>query len=686
MVLGLGLCSVAAAQVDAGLANDDITTRIDKAIADYEATTADKQKAAQRKHALLWLGEIDHSTVVAYLQKELVTAGDTPFAAVVLEAIAKVPRPTLQSEFSAALQRVTAPPVVRSAAATALVKLGDRSIDHLIELVRGLGDDDKDQKKDNVRKDDAKQIVAREQAARNMARDAAIGALVASGGDRAHRGLAPLLLEGSAASRLSLLRRMQSVHGVPPVSAARIHLVLEAELELAVVAWRQLALEKHERSKALAVDVLERLVGEPKPIVAAELIGGLALVQDADFYPLLLRFGSIPGEVVRRALRDAAPAAATDRALMTWLVKKGLEDDRPAAREAAKLLLTQAPLEVVQPLVARVRAEIRSGKKRSLEFAMGLHELLAKDPTWVADLRALVESPDVKNRVVAFSLLLELGADTAILAAQENLGHKAWELRSVCLRYLTRFRDTSTIPLLIARFEHEDGRLLHELHEALFAHTGTRCWQKKEWDAWWLKNKVGFVLPHEETVRRGAGTGGGKTVSYYDIPLVSSRVAFLVDTSGSMLERIGTDRKFTRLDAAKEQLTHVLASLPAETHCNLVDYDTKVRQLWDQLRKTTEENRQDMLKFVKKLAAAAGTNIFDALELAFKDPDVDTIYLLTDGQPTAGRLVNTEDILDEVQRWNRQRQIVIHCISIGLDSDLLKRLAKESGGSYKYVQ
>ena len=92
---------------------------------------------------------------------------------------------------------------------------------------------------------------------------------------------------------------------------------------------------------------------------------------------------------------------------MTWLVQKGLEQDKPAAREAAKLLLLEAPLEVVQPLVAKVRAAIRSGSKKSLDFAVGLHELLAKDPTWTADLVKLASSSESGNRIVALSLLLE---------------------------------------------------------------------------------------------------------------------------------------------------------------------------------------------------------------------------------------------------------------------------------------
>jgi Mg-chelatase subunit ChlD len=99
-----------------------------------------------------------------------------------------------------------------------------------------------------------------------------------------------------------------------------------------------------------------------------------------------------------------------------------------------------------------------------------------------------------------------------------------------------------------------------------------------------------------------------------------------------------------------------------------------------------DDNRDRLLRIAKALPLGGGTNIFDALEQAFADPGIDTIYLLTDGQPSAGRLRTTEDITEEVRRWNRTRQIVIHGISIGLDSELLKRLAAENGGSYKYVR
>jgi hypothetical protein len=638
--------------------------RVQLAIADYQAIGRSAANTAQRKKAIVWLGAIDDPATTAFLQAELQAAGDTAFAASVLEAIGKVVRPSLQADVTAVLQRASAPLSVRLAAAAALVRLGDRPLEAMLARVALPG----------------AEVPAAE-------RDAMLTALVDSGLERAHRGLAPLLVaEGPPATRLKLLRRMEVVHGVPPVSAARIKLALEGDLELAAVAWRQLLLEKHERGKALTIDVLERVVGEPRATVAVELIGGLVHVRDPDYYPVLLRFGGIASDLVRGALRAAAPVVAGDAALLKWLITVGLDDAQPSRREAAKLLLQEAPPEAVRPLVERIRADLRAGRKKALELAVGLHSLLAKDPTWRQDLAALAAAPDFENRMHGLALLLELGADAGVTQAQQGLSHRAWEMRSLCLRYLTRCRDVASIPLLIARYGKEEGRLAAELEHALFVHTGTRCFSKREWENWWLKNQTGFALPHADTVRSGGTSSGGNTVVYHDIPIVSNRIAFLVDRSGSMREPIGTDRKFTRLDAAKEQLARVVTALPDTHHVNLIAYETRVRPLWDGLRRLSEENRAELLKATNRLALGAGTNIFESLEKAFEDRLVDTIYLLTDGTPTSGRVTAAEEILEEIRRWNRTRQIVIHCIGLGIDSDLLKRLAAENGGTYRYVR
>ncbi len=663
-IVGALVCGSASAQDEPAPAAESTTSKVERAIADCERFRDDPKEAARRRRALAWLGEMSDPAATDYLKKELESAGTGSGAVMVLDAIAKAPRPTLHRELLDALHGPKASEAVRVAAAKAIAAFGERGIDRLLEIAHG-----------------------NPEATTAKARETVIGVLIDSGDDRALRTFAPKLLEGPMADRLQLLRRMENVGAIYPIDAARIRLVTEGTLDVAAVAWRQLAMHGHDRARSLAIDMLERLVDEPRPGVAADLIGGVASVGDPDLYPVLLRFAVAGGDVVRKALRSAAPAVAKDPALVEFLIQEGIENDDPRVRDAARLLLKDAPARAFAALTERIRADLRRGGKKSLDLAVSLHDLLAKDPGWAVELLALANSRDDELRTIGLSLLLQIGSDVAIPAAQKCLSHRSWPLRSLAYRYLTKCRDTSSIPLLIARFEREEeGRLASELADALFVHTGTRCWRRSEWDAWWEAHKVGFALPHADTVRSGDGTGGGSTVSYHGIPVTSRRAAFLIDFSGSMAERIGTDKKRKRIDEAKEQLAAVVQGISSDHRMNLIWFSNEVHEEWDRLQRATEENKKKLLDDVAKLGLGPGTNVFDAIELAFRDPDVDTIYLLTDGEPTAGRFVDTPGILEEVRRMNRGRQIVLHAIGIGTDSELLRRLAEDSGGVYKRIR
>lgn len=641
-----------------------LAQRVDKAIADYDNLDKDPKAMVMRQRALLWLGDLDHELVTEKLRGELQAAGDTPFAASVLQAIARQPRPALQDPVWQVLHRTSAPAAARIAAAQAMASFGEAGVERLVRLAKS---------------DDPKEA---------QARGFALTALTQSKDARAQAAVASMLLAGTTPQRQDLLRRLETVRDAAPISAARMRLAKEAELVVAAPAWRQLALEGHPRAKDLLIDVFERMPGDPVPAVMADLLIGLCIVRDAEFYPVLLRYAATPADPVRRVLRSAAGHAAKDPALLQFLITKGLEDTRPGARDAAIALLAEAPKDAIQLLVAKIRKNLADPKKRSLDLVLGLHELLAREPSWTHDCLQLAANKDPETRILGLSLLYDIGCDFAVAHAQQSLGAKEWPLRSMAYRYLTKCRDVASIPLLIARWDREEGRLQAELPEALFAHTATRCWSKREWEAWWDKHKVGFVLPHLETVRaaKPGGGGGGNTVSYHDIPLVSARAAFLVDRSGSMSASLGTDKKYNRLQAAKDQLRKVVEALPKTHQINLIAYDDKIDALWDRLRPLNDENRGELVQRVERLQLGGGTNIFDALERAFQDPTVDTIYLLTDGEPSTGRLVVPDAIADEVRRWNRSRQVVIHCIGLGIDSRLLKRLAAESGGEYRYVR
>ncbi|MFO1076335.1 MAG: VWA domain-containing protein [Planctomycetota bacterium] len=656
-------CFASAAAQEVAPGEPTIEERAAKAIADYEAVRGDKAKAVQAGKLLEWLGDIDHPRTADYLGQLLAETKGDARALPVLKAIARVRRPALADDVWKLWVAEKGLPAVRGEAARTLVTMGDRVVDRVSDHVRkGEGGPER------------------------PVRDAGVLAIVQSKDDRAIRSLAPLLSQGTSDDRLQVVRLFAPVHGVPPISAARIKAIGEGTLALAAAAWRQLAEERHPRARDLAIDLLERMPSGPTPEVAADLIAGISMVRDPDLYPLLLRYGALPGSVIKRALRAAAENAAEDPELLHFLATDGLEDERPAARGAAMMLLDRAPAEAVQPLLARVRKGLRNPRKEDLDLAIGLNDLLAKDPTWRRDLLVLANARTPEVRTVGLSLLRGIGCGDAVEIAQKALAAKEWELRSAAIRYLTQFRDAASVPLLIARFGKEDGRLEAELANALFVHTGTRCFKKPEWEGWWNEHKTGFALPHEETVRSGMSGVSGYTAAYHGIPLVSKRVAFLIDTSGSMNAPMGTDKKFTRLDAAKEELSKVLDKLPPDFELNLIAYNTPVAALWKELHAADAAACDEIRKRLKSLRPAGGTNIYGALEEAFRDPAVDTIYLLTDGEPSVGEVVAPEDIAEEVVRWNHLRQITVHCIGLGIDSELLKRLADDSGGVYKFVK
>ncbi len=99
-------------------------------------------------------------------------------------------------------------------------------------------------------------------------------------------------------------------------------------------------------------------------------------------------------------------------------------------------------------------------------------------------------------------------------------------------------------------------------------------------------------------------------------------------------------------------------------------------------RLADEELRRVRNEIARALFTTTGGNLYDDLEQALLDPEVDTLLLLSDGVPGAGRYTSTGDILRAIRRVNQTRRVVIHCVSLGRDSDLLRRLAAENGGTY----
>ncbi len=163
-------------------------------------------------------------------------------------------------------------------------------------------------------------------------------------------------------------------------------------------------------------------------------------------------------------------------------------------------------------------------------------------------------------------------------------------------------------------------------------------------------------------------------VGYYGITTDSKRICFVVDTSGSMQGR--------RLARAKIELHGTIRRFTNEHAFNVIFYSHEPRVWGERLVQASEATRDRAKTHIFAQTAGGGTNIFDSLMLALKDPDVDTVFLLTDGHAGLGAVLEPGAMRAAILKANT-RGVAIHCVGLGShDRELLAGLARDNGGRY----
>jgi hypothetical protein len=279
----------------------------------------------------------------------------------------------------------------------------------------------------------------------------------------------------------------------------------------------------------------------------------------------------------------------------------------------------------------------------------------------------------------------------------ELLEDEDWRVRDAALDACLDLRDPAVIPALIARFDAEAVARRDRIRDTLVGlsaadHGGSAA----RWRAWWESEGKDLPLATREAAqafidaRPRAEAGAGRSVAqFYGIPLVSDRVAFVIDSSGSMLAataRVGGGGAVrTRIEVAKSELMTVVGRLAPRARFNIVWFATGTSAWRTRLGERTPANLRSAERFVEQRHANGATALYDGLMVAWRDRDVDTVYLLSDGAPSAGRLVQPDAILADVRSRFANKPITVHCIAVGTPSPLLESIADATGGFYRVV-
>lgn len=327
-------------------------------------------------------------------------------------------------------------------------------------------------------------------------------------------------------------------------------------------------------------------------------------------------------------------------------------------------------------------------------------------------------SPLVRLRALEalMSWKIAVVKDAVILA----LGDRHWQVRALAIAICVRAHLVEAAGPMIEALAQETGRLRKDLDDALFRLTGTRLYGDVGlWRDWWQSNAEAIAKKAQELAKAGQydkplgpledwdeGDEGaaadeskrkGATSAFYGITTLSKQLVFVIDISRSMndaaqakpaaatgkQDAYPAPRGNRKLDIAKWQLHRAVQDLPKDAVFNIVVYSESYR-VWEQEPVVaTPRHKKRAHKFIAQLNGNGTTNIGDSLDAALEQ-DVDTLYLLSDGNPNRGRVSDLNQLLEQLLRRNRRARRVVHTIGIGEaeGSSFLKELARRTGGRY----
>lgn len=259
------------------------------------------------------------------------------------------------------------------------------------------------------------------------------------------------------------------------------------------------------------------------------------------------------------------------------------------------------------------------------------------------------------------------------------------------VRALAQMHHPDAIEFLTDLHARIDGQLHYEVTRTLDDVTEADFLGDVErFDRWQAARKPKLVL-QPASFESGSSPNGrirfGDRQRYYGIDINAKRLMFVIDRSGSMEEY---DRGMTRLERAKLELTRAIVDLPADTEFGITFFETSVRNWRNELLPATEQNKREAIAFVQRLGYGDRTNTYGALLQTLQfDSQLEAVFMLSDGQPTLGRIMQPAAIVADIMHRNRFRHLHFNTIGIAVNEGterFLKSLAVESGGEYRRAE
>lgn len=454
------------------------------------------------------------------------------------------------------------------------------------------------------------------------------------------------------------------------------------------------------------------------PVVRAAAVEDLGSIDSEVMVAAILEASGDLDPVVLTACGVALGRMKSDLALEA--IVEGLRGSRERAKIAAVTGLARIQrkyppaVSALTPLASSPGDDLRRGAI----LALGVHGDASAAPVLVAALDDALPA----LRVTAATALGEIRAPEGAAALLQRVASPDWSLRKAVVEALGRIRPREAVGPLIERFEKEEGLMTEVVYKALVSITGEDFrLEPRNWRSWWERFGGAFQVPTDEQIAKAQerashaldGYAKPDKVRYHKIETLSRKMVFLIDISSSMADKIvippeapeSVRQEFpdrVKMEIAKREMIALLSNIDERVYFNVIPYAGRVRPWMDTL--VSASQRTAAIKMVSKLQAMPPprtvkeggeeqkTNTYAALLAAFgladqQVPDwkartqADTIFLVTDGLPTTGEIIDVPKLIDAITELNRTRGVVIHVITFDrIAAQRLKPLAERNGG------
>jgi hypothetical protein len=289
------------------------------------------------------------------------------------------------------------------------------------------------------------------------------------------------------------------------------------------------------------------------------------------------------------------------------------------------------------------------------------------------------------QRVAAIRALAEIDLSAAQVEVMRRINTESGEVLLEFLKVLRRDLSDDHIPVLIDLLRMGRSRATAEATAMLHHITGYRISNTyRSWYVVYLQHKV------LETPMRTIDTRDieSETVSYMGITIFSGNICFVLDSSSSMTDRIYELRRMTRAMKVIEEFDKMLPILPSSTKFNIVFFESIIREMYEQLTAVTSDSIEYASAFVTNNDFSGGTDLYGGIERAFDLQGIEELIVLSDGVPSAGDYTKPWQIMVELDRLNRWRNIRISSISFSAPraaESLMYMIAAYNAGHFRDI-